>query len=80
MTTGSGHLLAEWEASARADRYRVYKQVVGVNEDYVLAATVTETSINLNTFTPASTVRVKISAVNAAGESQLSDVVEMQVP
>jgi len=77
---GSGHLLAAWAASPRAARYRIYKQVVGANEDFILAATVTETSVNLNTFTPTAHVRVKVAAVNDAGESLPSEPVEQVVP
>jgi hypothetical protein len=77
---GSGHLFANWANSARADRYRVYKQVVGVDTDFVLAATVTESEANLNTFAPGSHVKVRVTAVNDSGESQPSAVVEQTVP
>ena len=77
---GSGHLLADWANTARADRYRVYKQVVGVDTDFVLAATVTDSESNLNTFAPGARVRVKVTAVNDSGESQPSAVVEQTVP
>jgi hypothetical protein len=77
---GTGHLLADWANAPRADRYRVYKQVVGVDSDFVLAATVTDSEANLNTFTPGARVRVKVTAINEGGESQSSAVVEQTVP
>jgi hypothetical protein len=77
---GSGHLLARWESSALGDRYRVYKKVVGVDNEFILVATITDTESNLNTFTPGQVVRVRVTAVNDAGESLPSDAVEQTVP
>jgi hypothetical protein len=75
-----GHLVAGWSDAPRTERYRVYKQVVGVDDEFVLATTVTDSDADLNTFTPGAQVRVKVSALNARGESQASEVVEHQVP
>jgi len=75
-----GHLVADWSDAPRAERYRVYKQVVGVDNDFVLATTVVDSDADLNTFTPGAHVRVKVTAVNARGESQPSEAVEHQVP
>jgi hypothetical protein len=77
---GTGHLLANWESAPLADRYRVFKKVTGVDSDYVLATTVTDTESNLNTFTPGQIVRVRIVAVNDAGVSVPSNSVEQTVP
>jgi hypothetical protein len=77
---GSGHLLATWDGAALAERYRVFKKVIGVDSEYVLATTVTETESNLNTFTPGQIVRVRVVAVNDAGASLPSDSVEQTVP
>jgi hypothetical protein len=75
-----GHLVAGWSDAARADRYRVYKQVVGVDSDFALATTVGDSDADMNTFTSGAHVRVKVTALNARGESQPSEVVEHQVP
>jgi len=75
-----GHLVAGWLDAPRAERYRVYKQVVGVDTDFVLAKTVTDSDADLNTFAPGAQVRVRVTALNARGESQSSEVVEHQVP
>lgn len=77
---GTGHLLVSWSASARADRYRIRKQVVGVNADYVDAATVTELNTNLNTFPSGAQVRLKVAALNEAGEGPESAVIEAVAP
>ncbi len=76
----AGHLVADWADAPRAERYRVYKQVVGVDNDFVLATTVADSDADLNTFTSGAHVRVKVSALNARGESQPSEIVEHQVP
>jgi len=75
-----GHLVARWPDVPRAERYRVYKQVVGADNDFVLATTVSDSDADLNTFTSGIQVRVKVTAVNARGESQPSEAVEHQVP
>jgi hypothetical protein len=75
-----GHLVAGWSDAARAERYRVYKQVVGVDNDFTLSATVGDSDADMNTFTSGAHVRVKVTALNARGESQPSEVVEHQVP
>jgi hypothetical protein len=76
---GTGHLLASWESVALDDRYRVYKKVVGVDNEFIFAATVTDTESNLNTFTPGQLVRLRVTAVNDADESLPSDTVEQTV-
>ena len=75
-----GHLVANWPDSARADRYRVYKQVIGVDDEFVLAATVEDSDADLNTFASGAQVRVRVASVNEAGESLPSQIVEQQVP
>jgi hypothetical protein len=77
---GPGHLLAEWESAALGERYRIYRKIVGVENEYVLVKTVTEAEANLNTMTTGQVVRVRVSAVNEAGEGPLSDPVEQTVP
>src|ERR1051325_2378349 len=75
-----GHLVAGWPDAARAERYRVYKQVVGVDNDFVLAKTVEDSDADLNTFASGARVRVQVTSLNARGESQPSEAVEHQVP
>lgn len=75
----SGHLLARWSAAPRAVRYHVFKQVQGVDQDFVLTATVNDTSVDMNTFTPGVHVKVRVTSVNDAGESQPTDAIEQVV-
>jgi len=78
-TGGPSHLLATWKAPPYAKRFRIYKQVIGVDADFVSAATVTDTSVNLNTFTPGTIVRLCVTAVNDVGESVPCEAVEQMV-
>jgi hypothetical protein len=80
LAGASGHLVAQWPPAARGDRYRLYKQVVNVDPDFVYVDTVTDTSKDMNTFTPGAHVKVRVTAVNNAGESQPSNTVEQVVP
>jgi hypothetical protein len=63
-----------------AARYRLYRKIIGVDSDYVAVKTVTELEADLNTMTSGQVVRVRVSSVNDAGESPLSDAVEITVP
>jgi len=76
----TGHLLARWSAASRATRYHIYKQVVGVDQDFVFALTVGDTAADMNTFTPGAHVKVRVTSANDAGESQSTDAVEHVVP
>ncbi len=77
--SSSGHLRVRWNASPRAERYRIFKQVVGTNSDFVPAATVSEPATDLNTFTPGNVVHVRVTAMNEAGETLPSEVAEKLV-
>ena len=57
-----------------------YKQVVGVDADFVAAATVTDSDATISGLPPGSTVRIRVTAVNDAGESQPSATVEIVIP
>jgi hypothetical protein len=72
------HLFVNFEGVG--DRFRVYVKIMGVDSDYVLKKTITDKESDLNTFTTGQVVRVRVSAVNDAGESLLSEPVEQTVP
>lgn len=76
----AGHLSAVWQGASLADRYRLYRKIIGVDSDYVLVKTVTGTEADLNTFTTGQVAKVRVSALNDAGEGLLSEPVEQTVP
>lgn len=80
LTPGpTGSVLADWADARRADRYRVFKQVVGVDADFVAVTSVTESDATLTGLPSGSTVKVRVTAVNAAGESQPSNEAQVVV-
>jgi hypothetical protein len=77
---GAGHLFVRWSGSTRAERYRLRKQVVGTDADFVDGPTVTDLAVNMNTFPSGAKVRVQVVAANEAGDSVPSETVEATVP
>ena len=67
---GPNHsLLADWDDSLRAARWRVWIKVIGVDADFRSVLTVTESDATIPDLTPGSTVEVRVTSVNDAGES-----------
>jgi len=73
---GSGTLYLDWDDAPRADRYRVWKQVVGVDVAAVAIATVDDSDATIHGLPVGKTLKLHITAVNAAGESAAGAVVE----
>ena len=59
-------------AGEDAEHYRVWKQVVGVDADFVAAGSPTDSDFTLTGLPSGATVKVRVTAVNDAGESQPS--------
>jgi hypothetical protein len=63
LTAGpAGTVLADWADARRAARYRVFKQVVGTDPEFVPAVTVTDSDATLTGLPTGSTVNVRVSA------------------
>lgn len=77
VTPGApGTLLTDWADARLAARYRVWIQIVGVDTAFRPAATVTDSDATLSGLGSGKTVRVRVTAVNDAGESTPSATVE----
>ena len=74
MGAGAGVVLASWDHAPRAERYRVFKQVVGVDAELVPVETVHDTQFAFTGLTPGQTLRVQIVAANEAGSANPSEV------
>ncbi len=74
-----GKLLAAWQPSANADHYRVFKQTVGVDPDFIHVASPADPDRTIDGLPTGATVKVRVTAVNEIGETQPSDVVEAVV-
>ncbi len=77
---GTGELEADWSDAPRADRYRVWKQVVGVDANPIAVGSPTDSDFTLTGLPSGATVKVQITAVNDAGESQPSATQQLVVP
>lgn len=67
---GPNHsLLVDWDDSLRAARWRVWIKVIGVDTDFRSVQTVTESDATIPDLTSGTTVEVRVTSVNDAGES-----------
>jgi hypothetical protein len=67
---GPNHsLLVDWDDSLRAARWRVWIKVIGVDNDFRAVLTVTESDATIPNLTTGTTVEVRVTSVNDAGES-----------
>ena len=69
-----------WKKTARAERFRVYKKVVGIDPEIVLVETREELDFLMDGLPPGATIQLAITAVNNGGESQLSETVSIATP
>ena len=77
---GAGILHVDWDDALRADHYRVWIFIVGTDSDFHAEETVTDSDATLSGLPSGSTVRVRVTSVNGAGESAPGPVVEVVVP
>ncbi len=61
--------LVKWSAAARAQYYRVWKKVIGVDEDFVTAGNASDLDFAIENLPVGSQVEIMVSAVNSGGES-----------
>jgi hypothetical protein len=73
-----GIINLDWPDAARAARYRVLKQVVGTDPEWVPADTVEESAAQLTGVPSGATVKLQVVPVNGVGEGPASEVIELQ--
>lgn len=76
---GAGIIFADWLDAPRANRYRVWHQIVGTDLEFVATQTVNDSDATLTGLPSGATVRVQITAANDAGESQPGSFAEVVV-
>ncbi|MDB6028565.1 MAG: hypothetical protein JWM68_4788, partial [Verrucomicrobiales bacterium] len=64
----------KWGASARAQYYRIYKRVIGVDADYVAVGSPADLDFTIENLPAGSMVDVIVTAVNNGGEGARSEV------
>jgi len=68
VTAGApGHVRAAWPQARRAERYQVFRKLIGTDNDFVPVATVTGLEATINTMPSGATVLVELRSVNDAG-------------
>ncbi len=79
---GAGKVFLKWNASARAEYYRVYMKVHGTTDEYVLLDSRAELDFTIENLTVNTTVDFVVTAVNNGGESSLtlSEPVTIAIP
>ena len=82
LTAGlAGSVLADWANAPRATHYRVYRQVLGSDPQFVLAASVQDSDATLTGLPSGATLNVYVIAINNDGdESPPSDSQTINVP
>jgi len=81
VTAGApGHLVLNWAFPTNATRVRVFRQIVGVDAEFVHIDTLKESSKDIGGFTSGAHVKFYITAANAAGEGLPSRTVEVVAP
>ena len=81
LAVGAGNdVTASWIAVTGAGSYRLLKQLVGTDPDFVVVGTTTATTLLVGTFPGGSTVRVKVRALSGTIEGPDSAVVETVIP
>ena len=81
LTAGpAGIVVLHWNTPPRATRYRVFKQIDGVDAVPVNLNTVTDSDATLTAQPSGKTLKVYVIAANDAGQAAPSDTVTIVVP
>ena len=80
VLVGPTSVALKWNKAARAERYRIYKKVVGVDSEMVLVETREELDFTIDGLPSGKTIQIAVAAVNNGGESQLSQTVSIVTP
>ncbi len=76
----AGTVLSHWSNASRATRYRVYKQIDGVDPIPINIVTVTEADATLTGQPSGMLLKIFVIAANDAGQAAPSDTVQITVP
>ncbi len=69
---GAGSALVKWNRPARAASYRIWRRIVGVDNDFLLVGSTTVLGFTLESLPAGATIEIMISAINNGGESPRS--------
>jgi hypothetical protein len=74
---GPTAISVKWAKAARASNYRVWKKIVGVDEDFVLVDSRTDLDLTIEGLPTGKTIEIVVSASNNGGESARSVMVSV---
>jgi hypothetical protein len=76
---GSGTGQLDWQDARRAKRYRVWRQAMGIDPDYIVIDTREVSDLPLTGQPVGATEKLRVTAVNDAGESAPSEELEITI-
>lgn len=76
----TGTLLVDWDDALRADHFRVWILIVGTDTDFRAVQSVEDSDATLSGLPSGSTVKVRVTSVNGAGESVPGPEAQAVVP
>ena len=77
---GNNAVAVKWNGAPRAEYYRVWKKVNGVDQEMVVAGSAADLDFTIEHLPANATVEIAISAVNPTGESALSKTITVVMP
>lgn len=77
MLIGNNEVSLKWKAAPRAEYYRVWKRVLGVEDEFVAVGSPADVDFTLQNLPSTSQVELAVSAVNNGGESPKSAIVKV---
>ena len=80
LLVGPTAAAVKWDHAARAERYHLWKRVMGVDDAMVLVETREDLDFVFENLPAGKTIRLAVSAVNNGGESALSEAVTVVTP
>lgn len=75
VTLNGSNAALKWKAAPRTEYYRVWKKVIGVDEEPVPMGTPSDQDFTMTDLPSNATVELAVSAVNNGGESHLSEAI-----
>lgn len=73
-----GTIMLDWPDATRATRYKVLKQVVGVDAEPVWFITVDDSNAQVTDLPTGTTMKLQIVATNAVGDAPASEIIQLQ--
>jgi hypothetical protein len=77
VLVGASAISIKWDAAPRAQYYRIWKRVIGVDAELIAIGNSADRDFTLEGLAANKTVEIAVSAVNSGGESERSAVVSV---